>query len=114
MKCIIVGVKPQDYVNKENKRVQGLNIYMLSDNVDVFGKVFKDCFVSNESPLYKANVLTFDDMDQLLGREVNAEWDIEQYGQKAVKRLIKFDFLDGFYDFVERKAVKSEKAAKND
>lgn len=102
MKCIIVGIKPRDYTDKNGKPVKGYQLNMLADNADVYGKVFKDCFISVDTPVYKNNYATFEDIDQLQGREVNAEWDIETYGTKQVKRLISFEFLSDFYDIVKR------------
>lgn len=112
MKCIIVGIKPQDYTNKNDKQVKGLQLYMLAENADVFGKVPKDCFLSQDSPLYQKNAAVFADLGELEGREVNVEWDVETYGQKQVKRLISFEFTDNFYDLVKRETAKAEKASK--
>lgn len=109
MKCIIVGIKPQDYTNKAGKQVKGMQLYMLADNADVFGKVPKDCFISQDSPLYLKNAAVFADLGELEGREVNVEWDVETYGTKQVKKLVSFDFTEKFIDFVERPA----KAVKN-
>nr|DAI62254.1 MAG TPA: hypothetical protein [Inoviridae sp.] len=109
MKCIIVGIKPQDYTNKNGKQVKGMQLYMLADNADVFGKVPKDCFISQDSPLYLKNAAVFADLGELEGREVNVEWDVETYGTKQVKKLVSFDFTEKFIDFVERPA----KAVKN-
>lgn len=111
MKCIIVGIKPQDYTNKNNKQVKGLQLYMLAENADVFGKVSKDCFISQDSPLYLKNAALFADLGELEGREVNVEWDVETYGSKQVKKLVSFDFTDKFFDLVERVPV-SAKASK--
>lgn len=102
MKCIIVGIKPQDYINKNGKQVVGLQLNMLADNADVYGKVFKDCFIDKTSPLYFKNAALFEDLGELEGREVNVEWDVETYGTKQVKRLIFFEFTDNFYDLVKR------------
>lgn len=114
MKCIIVGIKPQDYTNKNGKQVKGMQLYMLTDNnADVFGKVPKDCFISQDSPLYLKNAAVFADLGELEGREVNVEWDVESYGTKQVKHLIAFEFLENFYDLTKRETAKSEKAAKN-
>lgn len=104
MKCIIVGIKPSDYVNKNGKQVKGLNLYMLSENSNVFGKVFKEAFISSDSPIYTNNYATFQDMDALNGREVNAEWDVETYGSKSVKVLVNFEFTDNYFDLVVRGA----------
>lgn len=111
MKCIIVGIKPQDYTNKNGKQVKGMQLYMLTDNADVFGKVSKDCFISQDSPLYLKNAALFADLGELEGREVNVEWDVETYGTKQVKKLVSFDFADKFFDLVERVPV-SAKASK--
>lgn len=111
MKCIIVGIKPQDYTNKNGKQVKGMQLYMLADNSDVFGKVPKDCFISQDSPLYLKNAAVFADLGELEGREVNVEWDVETYGTKQVKKLVSFDFTEKFIDFVDRPA-KAEKASK--
>lgn len=113
MKCIIVGIKPQDYTNKNGKQVKGMQLYMLADNADVFGKVPKDCFISQDSPLYLKNAAVFADLGELEGREVNVEWDVETYGTKQVKFLISFEFTENFYDFVKRETAKAEKAVKN-
>lgn len=112
MKCIIVGIKPQDYTNKNNKQVKGLQLYLLADNTDVFGKVPKDCFISQDSPLYLKNAAVFADLGELEGREVNIEWDVETYGTKQVKKLVSFEFTEKFIDFVERVPAKAEKASK--
>lgn len=112
MKCIIVGIKPQDYTNKNDKQVKGLQLYMLAENADVFGKVPKDCFISQDSPLYLKNAALFADFGELEGREVNVEWDVETYGTKQVKKLISFDFTEKFFDFVDRVPAKAEKASK--
>ena len=113
MKCIITGIKPNHYTNKNNKEVKGYELYMQADNSDVFGKVPKECFIDFSTPLYLKNSAIFDDIGQLEGREVNVEWDVETYGTKQFKRLISFEFTDNFYDnFVKREASKSEKAAK--
>lgn len=112
MKCIIVGIKPQDYTNKNDKQVKGLQLYMLAENADVFGKVPKDCFISQDSPLYLKNAALFADLGELEGREVNVEWDVETYGTKQVKKLISFDFTEKFVDFVDRVPAKAEKASK--
>lgn len=112
MKCVIIGIKPQDYTNRDNKHVKGYQFNLLSDNTDVFGKVFKDCFIAADSPVYLNNLAIMNDLNQLLGREVNAEWDVEQYGQKSVKRLISFEFTDKFFDLVERESIKPEKGSK--
>ena len=109
MKCIIVGIKPKDYVDKNGKQVKGYQFNMLADNMDVFGKVFKDCFVSADSPVYMNNYATFQDLNELQGREVNAEWDVETYGTKQVKRLINFELLDDFYDIVKREKRSDKK-----
>lgn len=106
MKCIIVGLKSHDYTNKKDQHIKGFEVNMLADNPDVFGKVFKDCFISVETPIYHRNAVLFDDLDALIGRVVNAEWDVVQYGEKAVKRLISFDFLDEYVDLVPRGAKK--------
>lgn len=102
MKCIIVGIKPQDYTNKNGKQVVGLQLNMLADNADVYGKVFKDCFIDKTSSLYFKNAALFEDLGELEGREVNVEWDVDTYGTKQVKRLISFEFTDNFYDLVKR------------
>lgn len=112
MKCIIVGIKPQDYTNKNGKQVKGMQLYMLADNADVFGKVSKDCFISQDSPLYLKNAAVFADLGELEGREVNVEWDVETYGTKQVKKLVSFDFTEKFVDFVDRVLAKAEKASK--
>ena len=112
MKCLIIGIKPQDYTNKNNKQVKGLQLYLLADNADVFGKVPKDCFISQDSPLYLKNAAVFADLGELEGREVNVEWDVETYGTKQVKKLVSFDFTEKFIDFVERVPAKAEKASK--
>lgn len=112
MKCIIVGIKPQDYTNKNGKQILALQLNMLADNADVFGKVPKDCFIDKTSPLYLKNAALFEDVNELEGREVNVEWDVETYGQKQVKRLISFEFTDNFYDLVKRETAKAEKASK--
>lgn len=109
MKCIIVGIKPQDYTNKNNKQVKGLQLYLLADNTDVFGKVPKDCFISQDSPLYLKNAAVFADLGELEGREVNIEWDVETYGTKQVKKLVSFEFTEKFIDFVERVPAKASK-----
>ena len=109
MKCIIVGIKPQDYTNKNNKQVKGLQLYLLADNTDVFGKVPKDCFISQDSPLYLKNAAVFADLGELEGREVNIEWDVETYGTKQVKKLVSFEFTEKFVDFVERVPAKASK-----
>ena len=111
MKCIIVGIKPQDYTNKNNKQVKGLQLYLLADNTDVFGKVPKDCFISQDSPLYLKNAAVFADLGELEGREVNIEWDVETYGTKQVKKLVSFEFTEKFIDFVERVPAKAVKNA---
>ena len=111
MKCIIVGIKPQDYKSKNGKQVKGMQLYMLADNVDVFGKVPKDCFISQDSPLYLKNAAVFADLGELEGREVNVEWDVETYGTKQVKKLVSFDFADKFIDFVDRVPAKAVKNA---
>ena len=112
MKCIIVGIKPQDYTNKNGKQVKGLQLYMLADNnADVFGKVPKDCFISQDSPLYLKNAALFADLGELEGREVNVEWDVETYGTKQIKKLVSFDFTDKFIDFVDRVPAKAVKNA---
>lgn len=111
MRCFIVGIKPQDYLNKSGKQVKGMQLYMLADNADVFGKVPKDCFISQDSPLYLKNAAIFADLGELEGREVNVEWDVETYGTKQVKKLVSFDFTEKFIDFVERVPV-SAKASK--
>lgn len=107
MRCIIVGIKPQDYTNKNGKQVVGLQLNMLADNPDVFGKIPKDCFIDKTSPLYFKNSALFDDLSQLEGREVNVEWDVETYGTKQVKRLVGFEFSEKFFDLVERPSVKA-------
>ena len=112
MKCLIIGIKPQDYTNKNNKQVKGLQLYLLADNADVFGKVPKDCFISQDSPLYLKNAAVFADLGELEGREVNVEWDVETYGTKQVKKLVSFDFTEKFIDFVEHVPAKAEKASK--
>lgn len=116
MKCIIVGIKPQDYVRQsDGKPVKGFTVGMLANNADWYGKTWKDCYIDKDSPTYKKNATVFDDLDKLKGREVEAEWDVEQYGSKAVKRLITFDLLDDFYDIVKREAAPEptpQKAAK--
>ena len=110
MKCVIVGIKPQDYTNKNGKQVKGMQLYMLAENnADVFGKVPKDCFISQDSPLYLKNAAVFADLGELEGREVNVEWDVETYGTKQVKKLVSIDFTEKFIDFVDRPA----KAVKN-
>lgn len=110
MKCIIVGIKPQDYTNKNGKQVKGLQLYMLAENnVDVIGNVPKDCFISQDSPLFLKNAPVFADLGELEGREVNVEWDVETYGTKQVKKLVSFDFSDKFIDFVERVSSKEDK-----
>ena len=111
MKCIIVGIKPQDYTNKNGKQVKGMQLYMLADNADVFGKVPKDCFISQDSPLYLKNAAVFADFGELEGREVNVEWDVESYGTKQVKKLVSFDFTEKFVDFVDRVPAKVGKNA---
>ena len=111
MKCIIVGIKPQDYTNKNGKQVKGMQLYMLADNADVFGKVPKDCFISQDSSLYLKNAAVFADLGELEGREVNVEWDVETYGTKQVKKLVSFDFTDKFIDFVDRVPAKAVKNA---
>lgn len=111
MKCIIVGIKPQDYVNKIGKQVKGMQLYMLAENADVFGKVPKDCFISQDSPLYLKNAALFADLGELEGREVNVEWDVETYGTKNVKKLVSFDFTEKFVDFVDRVPAKAVKNA---
>lgn len=111
MKCIIVGIKPHDYTNRNGKQVKGIQLYMLADNADVFGKVPKDCFISQDSPLYLKNAAIFADLGELEGREVNVEWDVETYGTKNVKKLVSFDFTEKFIDFVDRVPV-SAKASK--
>ena len=111
MKCIIVGVKPQDYTNKNGKQVKGMQLYMLADNADVFGKVPKDCFISQDSPLYLKNAAVFSDFGELEGREVSVEWDVETYGMKQIKKLVSFDFTENFIDFVERVPAKAVKNA---
>ena len=111
MKCIIVGIKPQDYTNKNGKQVKGMQLYMLAENnAYVFGKVPKDCFILQDSPLHLKNAAIFADLGELEGREVNVEWDVETYGTKQVKKLVSFDFADKFTDFVERVPAKAEKA----
>lgn len=111
MKCIIVGIKPQDYTNKNGKQVKGMQLYMLADNADVFGKVPKDCFISQDSPLYLKNAAVFADLGELERREVNVEWDVETYGTKQVKKLVSFDFTEKFVDFVDRVPAKAVKNA---
>lgn len=111
MKCIIVGIKPQDYTNKNGKQVKGMQLYMLADNADVFGKVPKDCFISQDSPLYLKNAAVFADLGELEGREVNVEWDVESYGTKQVKKLVSFDFTEKFVDLVDRVPAKVGKNA---
>lgn len=113
MKCIIVGIKPQDYVRKtDKKQVKGFSIGMLANNSDWYGKTWKDCFIDVESPTYLKNALVFNDLDQLKGREVEIEWDVEQYGTTQVKRLINFELLDDFYDIVKREAAPEPTPAK--
>lgn len=113
MKCIIVGIKPQDYTNKNNKQVKGYQLYMLTDNADVFGKVPKDCFISQDSPIYQKNAGTFADLGELEGREVNVEWDVETYGTKQIKKLVSFSFEKDFFDIQKREfTVKGEKGSK--
>lgn len=111
MRCIIVGIKPQDYLNKSGKQVKGMQLYMLADNADVFGKVPKDCFISQDSPIYLKNAAVFADLGELEGREVNVEWDVETYGTKNVKKLLSFDFTEKFVDFVDRVPAKAVKNA---
>ena len=106
MKCIIVGIKPVDYKKKgTEEHVEGIQLNMLADNIEVYGKVFKDCFISADTPLYKQNEDKFDDMNELLGREVNAEWDVETFGTKQIKRLIAFEFCTDFYDICKRETA---------
>lgn len=112
MKCLIVGIKPQDYINKNGKQVKGVQLFMLAENADVFGKVPKECFIPQDSPMYLKNAAVFADLGELEGREVNAEWDVETYGSKQVKKLVGFEFLDNFFDLVQRELSKSEKVAK--
>lgn len=112
MKCLIVGIKPQDYTNKNGKQVKGLQLYMLAENADVFGKVPKECFIPQDSPMYLKNAAVFADLGELEGREVNVEWDVETYGQKQVKKLVGFEFLENFFEFVKRELPKPEKAVK--
>lgn len=111
MKCVIVGIKPQDYTNKNGKQVKGMQLFMLADNADVFGKVPKDCFISQDSPLYLKNAAIFADLVELEGREVNVEWDVESYGTKQVKKLVSFDFTEKFVDLVDRVPAKVGKNA---
>ncbi len=115
MKCIIVGIKPRDYKKTDGSPVKGYEVGMLANNADWYGKTWKDCFISADSPVYMNNYSAMQDLDQLKGREVEAEWDIEQYGTKQVKRLINFELLDDFYDIVKREAAPEptpQKAAK--
>lgn len=109
MKCIICGVRMRDYVDKNGKNVKGFEFKMLADNIDFYGKTHKDCFLSSDSPIVLQNLATFSDLDQLKGREVNVEWDVETYGQKQVKRLISFELGDKFFDLVERIPDKDKK-----
>lgn len=109
MKCIIVGIKPQDYTNKNNKQIKGLQLYLLADNTDVFGKVPKDCFISQDSPLYLKNAAVFADLGELEGREVNVEWDVETYGTKQIKKLVSFEFTERFFELSERVSAKASK-----
>lgn len=111
MKCYIVGIKPQDYKSKNGNQVKGMQLYMLADNADVFGKVPKDCFISQDSPLYIKNAAVFADLGELEGREVNVEWDVETYGTKQIKKLVSFEFTEKFIDFVERVPAKAVKNA---
>lgn len=102
MKCIITGIKPNNYTNKNGKEVKGYNLYMQAENPDVFGRVPKECFIDFSTPLYYKNSAIFDDVGNLEGMEVNAEWDVETYGTKQVKRLIFFEFTGKkFNNFVE-------------
>ena len=106
MKCIIVGIKPVDYKKKgTEEQVKGVSLYMLADNIDVYGKVFKDCFIAADTPLYKQNESRLEDMNELLGREVNAEWDVETYVSKQIKRLISFEFCTYYYDICKRESA---------
>ena len=86
-----------------------MQLYLLADNTDVFGKVPKDCFISQDSPLYLKNAAVFADLGELEGREVNIEWDVETYGTKQVKKLVSFEFTEKFVDFVERVPAKASK-----
>lgn len=106
MKCIINGIKPRKYTKKDGEVVNGLDLKMLVDNVDVYGKAHKECFISNNSPLYSVYVKEFNDMDYLKGRECICEWDTEMYGTKAVTRLIAFELLPDAYDLVKRGSYK--------
>lgn len=105
MKCIIVGIKPNNYTNKNGREVKGYHLDMLADNPDFFGKTHKECFIDFSTPLYLKNSAIFDDIGQLEGREVNVEWDVQTYGSKQVKILIGFEFTENFYDLVKRDSV---------
>lgn len=53
MKCEYVGKQMMDYLNKDGKRIQGVNMHLLGKSRKVDGTAVSILYVSKSDPIYE-------------------------------------------------------------
>lgn len=53
MKCEYVGKQMMDYLNKDGKRIQGVNMHLLGKSRKVDGTSVSILYVSKSDPIYE-------------------------------------------------------------
>lgn len=100
MKGKIIGIGYKDYPDKKNegKRVKGVSIFYTVGSMEVFGLVGKEEFIKEETPTYKKYEKMFLSCDDVIGHELEIEFQVEKYGQTTVAKLCKFEIGEKLAD----------------
>lgn len=84
----VIGIKPVDFTNKENEKIQGTKIFVIADDIDCYGKSCSAVWVGSGTPLAKKLEKYFNDLDSFIGAEV--EFSFKQNSSKVSQ----FDVID--------------------
>ena len=81
MKGNVIGIKPVDFTNKENEKIQGTKIFVIADDIDCYGKSCSAIWVGSGTPLEKKLEKYLNDLDSFIGSEV--EFSFKQNSSKV-------------------------------
>jgi len=95
MEGTIVGFTPVDYKKQDGTLVEGVNIYITYENIEVIGLKTKEIFISARFPVFrKLKPYLEDDCEKLLDMPVDFAYDSEEKGGRTFSRLVTFKLLE--------------------
>lgn len=84
----VIGIKPVKFTDKDDKVIEGNKLYVISEDLDVFGKSCSEIWIGSGTPLEKKLLPYLQDLDKLLDAEVQFSF------KPKSSRVAEFEILD--------------------